>query len=169
MQQKLLFLLASLALVVVPPLVPFPVLAFAPYLMWVLMHKPLKHLLWNSLLCGILVDCCQSSLPFGCSSLEYVVVAAALYQQKWLFFNDKPFSLSLFVTIFSLAISAIHTMLFALQGSPLSWSLSTILTDFVLMPLCDGFYAFIVFTVPLIIYQYSKKRGFRFLFMRKVH
>lgn len=168
MQQKLLFTLSLVALFF-SPLLPTPLMIFAPYLMWTLMHRSLKHLLWTSLLCGVIVDLFQSSSLFGLYALEYVMVSALLHHQKRWFFSDKLLSLSLFVTLFSFLVSILHVFFLSLQQVSLAWSTTTLLIDFLVMPLCDGFYAFILFTIPLLIYQYIKQKGFHFLFIRKLN
>jgi hypothetical protein len=42
-------------------------------------------------------------------------------------------------------------------------------TDFFIMPMFDGLYAFMWFTGPYLIYNYIKKHGFTFLFIRKLN
>lgn len=167
--QKIVFLIATLSLLIIHPLLPIPLIAYAPYLMSILMHHSLKKVLWHSILCGIIVDLFQSTLPFGYSALGYLLASLIIYRQKWWFFNDKLGSLSFFVALFSLLFSLFQLITFKLQNHPITLSWYSLLSDFVLMPVCDGLYAFICFTSPLLIYSQIKKRGFHFLFIRKVN
>lgn len=167
--QKIFFFIATVCALISTPLFSFPLLAYAPYLMWVLMHKSLKEVLWHSLLCGAIIDMLQSTCAFGTSSLCYVLVALVLYRYKWWFFNDKLGSLSLFSLLFSILFSFLQWISLNVQTHTLQLSWYALMSDFILMPICDSLYAFICFTAPLIIYEQIKKRGFHFLFMRKLN
>ncbi|MEI8301204.1 MAG: hypothetical protein WCG10_06330 [Chlamydiota bacterium] len=143
-----------------------PLLGFAPYLSFIFLKHPLKHLLWKSFLCGLMMDFLQSSLPFGYCSLSYVLTSLILYRQKWLFFHDKLISLAIFSSFFSLIHSVSQILLFDLTKKTLAFSWKHLLSELVMMPLCDGLYAFIGFTMPSLIYTYIKKHGFRWRFIK---
>ncbi len=146
-----------------------PLLGFAPYLSFIFIKHSLKKLLWQSFLCGLMMDFLQSSLPFGYTSLSYILTSLILYRQKWLFFHDKLTSLALFSSLFSFIHSISQILLFDLSKKTLAFSWKHVLSELIVMPLCDGLYAFIGFTVPYLIYSYIKKHGFRFLFIRKLN
>lgn len=167
-QQKTFFLLATLFAVIGTAFLSIPLLAYAPYLAYTLMRHSLKKTLWHSLFCGVIMDTLQSTLPFGYSSLGLCLVSLILYRQKWWFFNDKLFSLSFFSAFFSFLFSFFQLGILSIEKKPLLLSWMTLCTDFILMPLCDGLYAFIWFTGPYLIYNQIKKHGFNFLFIKKL-
>ncbi|MBM3192349.1 MAG: hypothetical protein FJZ63_06855 [Chlamydiae bacterium] len=145
-----------------------PLLAYAPYLSLVFLKRPLKNLLWQSLFCGLSIDILQSSLPFGYSALIYLIVSLILYKQKWVFFHDKLLSLAFFSSLFSLLHSLLQILFFDLTKKNLLFSWKTLLSELLLMPLGDGLYAFLAFTLPYLLYLQVKQKGFRFLFMEKL-
>jgi cell shape-determining protein MreD len=167
--QKTFFIIASLNALLTPLLLPVPLTAYAPYLMYVLMNRSIKETLWHTLLCGLIMDLLQSTFPFGYCALCYTLIALILYRQKWWFFNDKIGSLALFVSIFSFLLSVLQLISLNFEAHTLSLCWSIFLSDFVLMPLYDGLYALICFTVPTLLYHEIKKRGFRFLFIRNLN
>lgn len=167
-QQKIFFSIASFCTLTLTSLTSLPLLFYAPYLAYVLMKHPLKKALWHSILCGVIMDSMQSTIPFGYTSLGYSLVTLLLYRQKWLFFNDKFFSLSFFSAFFSFIFSFFQFGVLYFVQKPLNLSWISLCSDFIFMPTCDGLYAFILFTAPYLIYHQIKKHGFCFLFIRKV-
>lgn len=127
-------------------------LFFAPFLIVTFYKCSLIQSLWLAAGTGLLVDFFSSSF-FGNSACIYTIASYILYRQNRHFFEDKVSTLSLMTTLFSLLASVlqfIFNMLFDLR--PLL-SFSFLLTDFIIMPLIDGAYAYLFFLLPYQLYR----------------
>ncbi|HEX2579408.1 MAG TPA: hypothetical protein VHK67_03295 [Rhabdochlamydiaceae bacterium] len=142
---------------------------FAPFLALTYHASTLSKSLWLSLLCGVILDSVSSEFKFGLHTLTFVLATVVLYPQKRHFFEDKPLALSIFTAIISSAITLLQFILAHLFDRGLPLSGLTALTDFVLMPIVDGLYAFLWFTCPIKLYIYTKKVGWKNLFRKPQH
>lgn len=134
-------------------------LAFAPFLILVMRNKTFYSTLWIAALVGLIVDFSSSELFFGLFSLSYTLATLISYKQSRLFFEEGLLSLALAAVLFSLYFSPISFLLIHLFDHPLQASATALATNFLLMPLIDGVYAFFWFTCPLFMYnQISRTR-----------
>lgn len=84
----------------------------------------------------------------GLHSINYILVASALYNQKKNFFADSLSTLPLMVFCFSVLSSLLQVPLLYIFEHKISISKSWITTDLILMPALDAVYGFCVFIVP---------------------
>ena len=104
--------------------------------------------------------------PFGLYALNLTVVTFLFYRLR-IYFIDKPIGLASYTIILSLATTLFSRILFSLYGKSLPLTFKGVATDFLLMPLADGLYAILCFSLPLILYRFGKELYSRFLFMRE--
>lgn len=136
-------------------------LTFSPFLALFCMRNSFLNALWIAVLSGLILDLLSSSIGFGLNALAYTIATVFLYKQKRHFFVDQPLALSVYTVLFSSTISCI---LYIFQNIP--FSLSIVISEFILMPILDGIYAFLWFTCPIKLYHYGKKVGWRYLLGR---
>jgi rod shape-determining protein MreD len=132
--------------------------AFAPFLTLVFTRKNLYTSLWLSLSCGLIIDLLQNQYTFGLYALCYSLTTLILYKQKRLIYADKPFSLSIFVAIYSMTAVIVHLIIIAFCGATAPRSFMWILCDTLLMVVIDSAYALILFTLPTLGYVSLKKK-----------
>lgn len=157
-KKHLFFLIATTFTLLQPIFITKPILAYAPYLVFILMNSPLKKALWQSIICGLIMDLIQTSLPFGFSSLACTLICLALHKQKSFFFNDKFFSLPLFTAFFSILYSLIQQLFLYTQKKGFDFSWFSIFSDYLVMPALDALYTLLFFTTPLYLYSYIKRK-----------
>jgi len=116
-------------------------LPFVPFLAIAFNRLSLPKSLWMATACGLLMDLLSSGCPFGFHGLNYTVAAFCLYRFR-LYFVEKALGLSSFTFIFSLLSTLLHRIFLSLFGIALPFTWKSGLTDFILMPFLDGFYAF---------------------------
>ena len=136
-------------------------LAFSPFL--ALSYHRLSFLgsLWVASLCGLFIDLFASDLRLGIHALSLCLVTLVLYQQKRHFFEDKPLAICLFTGLISWLATLIQWILIPLCGRSFALSKGLLLTDLLIMPLCDALYAFLCFCCPLMLYSHIKKVGWK--------
>ncbi len=120
---------------------PYPVNFLAPLIVFLYYRLPYDLSLWASCGAGLLMDILATDGHFGIYALSYTITTALLYHRKKHFFEESLVSLPALTASFS----ALST-LFLGAGK---WSLLWILTDVLILPLIDGAWAFVAFTIPL--------------------
>lgn len=131
-------------------------MTLAPFLVILYLNlKPISAL-WCSTLTGLFSDLFSSHL-FGMYALLFALTSALLYRQKR-FFNEKPINLAIFTALVSLLLSLMQPLFLFLFEKGVALSGRWILTDLLLLPLLDGLYALIWFSLPLQLYDYLKKQ-----------
>ncbi|NGX54336.1 MAG: hypothetical protein K1000chlam4_01062 [Chlamydiae bacterium] len=148
------FILSLLALLFFPS---FHLLFFAPYLIISLYRYPLVDALWRAIGCGIAIDLLSSSPLFGQTALIYCIATLLLHPQRLNFFEDKLSTLPLMTTLFSLLSTIMQALLLFVLGHSIGLHWPMVVTDFIAMPLVDGLYAMLLFTLPFQIYRYLSK------------
>jgi hypothetical protein len=121
----------------------------APFKCWLL-----------SIACGLIMDIFSTSPLFGLTSVIYFATSLFLQKQQRHFFEDKLTTLPLMTLLFS-ALSTLFFILWYAMTSPFSVNLESLATDLLLMPACDGIYALITCTLPLLAVKKFKKMAFR--------
>ncbi|NGX62065.1 MAG: hypothetical protein K940chlam9_01558 [Chlamydiae bacterium] len=135
----------------------FPLLYFAPYLVVCFYQLSFTHTLFRSLGCGVLVDLFSSNPHFGLHSLVYFLVSAALYHQKQNFFADKLSTVPIMTTFFSLLSTLLFLVARFFSSSPLHLSWRGVMTEFFALPLLEGTYALLVFSLPFCLIHFIRK------------
>lgn len=123
-------------------------LYFAPYLILTYYKKNRFTALWHALGCGLIIDLLSSSTFFGMTGVNYCLIAMILYGQTRNFFEDKIFTLFLMTTLFALGSTLIAFILALFLGHKISFSWAWAFTELIVMPLCDGAYALLFFSLP---------------------
>lgn len=149
------FLISFFSLLLLPLFLPKAhLIFFAPFLVLTYYKKSLYKSFWFALLAGIVVDIFSASNPFGISSLIYVLTTRVIYNQKRNFFEEKPSTLPFMTFLFSLFSTFIGKIALYFFAKPLPLSLESLITDCLLMPICDAAYAMALFFLP---FQILKK------------
>lgn len=119
--------------------------------------------LWLSLLCGAFIDCLCSHARIGMTATAYILAALILYEYRLYFFKEAISTLFIMTYLFSCLSSLIEVMLYLfLSSSPFRPSFNFIAIDSFLMPLLDGAIAFLLFSLPHMMYtKYHKYKLYR--------
>lgn len=139
---------------------------FAPFLTIAFNRYPLTRALYLAAGCGLIMDLLSTLAPFGFHALVYVIATFCLYRFR-LFFVEKALGVSSFTVLFSVISTLVERLLLNLFGITIPFTWKGAATDFLIMPLLDGFYAFLWFSCPLMLYYFLRRQWFRFLFFRK--
>jgi rod shape-determining protein MreD len=139
----------------------FKLFAFAPFLAIVYNRTELQKALWIAALCGAFIDLLSSEFVLGLHAVCYSLTTLMLFKQKKHFFEDKPLALSLFTALISMVATGMQLLLISIFDRALPLSVKLLMTDFLLMPLLDGVYAFFWFSCPMMLYLHIKKVGWR--------
>lgn len=132
-----------------PLLAPkFPLLYFAPYLVLTYYKHPRYSVLWHAFGCGLLIDLFSSSTFFGMTGINYCITSMLLYGQTRNFFEDKMFTLFLMTTLFSLSSTLIALFLSLFLDQNFFLSFGWLFSELMCLPLCDGAYALLFFSLP---------------------
>lgn len=157
MKLSIAFLQALLAYLFSSALFPsFKWLSFSPFLALLYQKSSLSKSLWLSLLCGLITDLFTFQSFFGCEALCYTLLTFFLHRQKKHFYIDNSFSLILYTTLISMAISAAQLFLLCPydRGEGIGYRL--ICCDLILMPIFDACYTFVWLICPQKIYHSIK-------------
>ncbi len=151
----LAFVLSFLSLLLLPLFFPaWRLFFFAPALIIALYRGSTVAALWKALLCGFIVDLFSSSTFFGVSYLNYALTLALLSRHKYNFFEDNLSTLPLMTFAFSFLSTISGRILSLFFGTWGELSFGSLFTDFLVMPLFDSLFAFLLFSLP---FQLSKK------------
>lgn len=142
------------------------ILAFSPFLALVMLRCSLYQTLWLSALSGSILDLISSD-PIGTHSLSYTLVSALFFRIRKMFLYEEPFHLAIVTSILSFGITIFELFFLFLFDRRVPFGGRWFLTDFLGMPLVDGFYAFVWFAGPLSLYFKCKKMWGVFWLRRK--
>ena len=143
-----------------PQILPWAhLLYFAPLLVTLFYQRSLAACLWWAVCCGLLVDLLSSDGRLGLYALNYSGTALLLYGQRRNFFADSLSTLPL-MTFFFAAISSLFEIILVrlLHTSPLLSSTGAA-THLLLMPALDACYAFLLFTLPALLFGKRQRTG----------
>ena len=93
------------------------------------------------------MDIIGSDLHFGLFALNYTICTIAIYPQKKHFFEDSLTTIPVLTFAFSVLSTLLQLFLMEAMGGGIKPTSSWILTDLILMPLADGLYGFLLFTM----------------------
>lgn len=155
------FFFITLSLTLFAPIL-FPglhLLYFAPFVCCCYYYRSYAASLWISLLCGLIIDLLSAPLRFGLHALNFTLTTAFLYSKKQHFFQDQLSTLPILTFFFSLISTLIQLILLYIFETSLTLSWKWVFTDLLWMPCTDGIYAFICFSLPIIIWGKTPRRG----------
>lgn len=166
---SILFLYTLSLTIILPSLLPdLPLLFFAPFLVSAFYQQNKMRCLWLALVCGLIIDLLSSQMRFGFYALNYILTVELLYGYKYHFFEDHLTTLPLLTCIFTVLLTAIHLLLLYLFGYGIIPTWTWVKNDLILMPLYDGLYAFIAFSLPtLFLSRPSVPRRSKIILQRK--
>ena len=141
-------------------------MAFAPFLAIVFTRRQWIPSLWISFLTGLVMDLLSYDYPFGFHGIIYSLATVLVYRYKR-FFVEKAVGLASLTILVSLVTTGVQTVMMQILGIQIFFKGSAWVIDFFLMALLDGLYAFLWFSCPLFLYNFIRRRWFRFLFLRK--
>jgi cell shape-determining protein MreD len=154
------FLVAFLCLLVSPLLFPsWPLTYFAPPLVIVLYRRPLLTTLWYGILAGLVIDLLGGG-KLGFHSTCYLLTLLAITPLKDVFFADRLTTVPLLSVFFGAISTLIGFFLLKIVSQGFSLHTGWILTDLIFMPLIDGLYAFLLFTLPGFLPRWPKREYF---------
>lgn len=169
MKTRWQFLFLSLALSVllfllIPPLFPsIRLCIFAPFLILAYYKTSFKTCLVFSMGCGLFKDLYCSETRFGFYALLYTLTTLFLWKRRQNFFEDQTSTLPLMTFFFSVASSTLELLFQPLAARQIEVTFPLLLTDLLFLPLCDAFYAWLLFAVFLKwIYSFILKRQKRY-------
>jgi len=160
MRQKLLlaFILANLFALSLRALFPsLPLFPYSPlFALWIA-SLSLPYALWSAFGMGLFMDLLSSS-PMGIHAINFCLTTLVLYRERRHFVSDNPYNLSLFTLLFSFVSALFYALLISLFDRRMAISGKWVLTDLLLLPIADGVYAFVWFTLPFMIGEKVQKR-----------
>lgn len=133
-------------------------LFFIPFLVFVFFKKTLSKTLFWAFACGLILDI-FSSKHFGIFSFSYVITSFLLFSKKR-FFKENPINIAIFSSITSFVFTFFFIFLLFIFDSGVKISFLFILSDFFIMPILDGIYAFFIFTIPFKFVSFIEGRFF---------
>jgi rod shape-determining protein MreD len=133
--------------------------AFSPFFAFLYHRTPLHVSLWISALSGLLIDLISSETRLGSYALISSLTTLVLQNKRHRFFEDKPLSMGIFTVLISAVATVIQWISSPFFGKSIRLSLGLFCTDFVLMPLCDALYGFVLIYCPMLLFAYVKKVG----------
>ncbi len=158
-QIYLSFFLALFCLLFFPAFFFLKLIYFAPFLIISFYNSSFVKVLWLSILCGIFSDVLATS-SFGVISLSYLSASCFLYREKR-FFNDKPVNLSIFTGLYSIVFSIFNLLFLFIFDKTVIISFKWTLSDLLIMPVFDGIYAFLWFSLPFLVIEKIKRTNFK--------
>lgn len=151
--------LAIIAMLLLPGLVPSLKLFFlVPIIIIAYYQFSYVGCLWISMGSGILVDILSVNSFFGVNAFVYCTATMLLYPWRRYFFADRASTLPLMTILFSVISTVIFIASASLFQSKriISWPL--IGSDLIIMPICDGLYAYLCFILPFQLYKEFKRK-----------
>lgn len=127
---------------------------FAPFLAIACIRLPFIPSLSLALFSGLAMDCMSSSFPFGIQIFINCFIVLLLHRFKYHFFEEKMISIAVYTAIFSFFYTISSLFLFSLFEHPVPFSWRGIISDLIIMPLIDGIYGIIWFSLPKIAFNY---------------
>lgn len=157
---QLTFLFTLFLTLTAPVLLPgLHLLFFVPFLIILFYQKPLPTALWASLFCGLILDLLSSHHRLGLNALSYCITTGVLYRQRSHFFADRISTLSVMTFFFSVLSTIFQVVLISALDKGIPLSQKWFIVDLLVMPVCDAFYAFVVFILPALLFGKHHRQG----------
>lgn len=132
---------------------------FAPFIVVLIYQKSKGVSCCIALLTGLVLDLfsIHESIPFY--AINTCLTVFLLYDQRQHFFGDSVSTLPIMVYFFGVLSSLLQGVLIETLGSHPHLSLHWIAFDVVLFPLADALFAFLIFTLPVLLFGKRTRRG----------
>ena len=157
-----LMCLALLATLTMPLLYPaLHVLFFLPYLAACCYRHTRQRCTAHAIGCGLVIDCLSSSVRFGLYTTLLALTVWLCYPMRRHFFEERPSTLPLMTCIFSLCWNALFGLTACLTMPDLALGRLWIFTDLIGMAIIDALYAYVCFSLPLML-VYALRRRLKF-------
>jgi hypothetical protein len=132
---------------------------FIPFLIVTYYQKPYATCLWASLGCGFIVDLLSSASHLGLCAMIYTMTTAILYRQRLNFFGDSLSTLPIMTFFFAVISTGLLSISISIFEHEFHLSWKWLLTDLLLFPLFDSFYAYICFILPFQLFSPQPRKG----------
>lgn len=153
-------LITLIATLFVPTVFPSArLLFFAPFLIILIYQKSFLACLWNSLLCGFILDLLSSNPLMGLYAVSFCLTTGLMYGQRRNFFSDSLSTLPLMTYFFSCLSTLLQLALLYIFGQLTAISWEWTLTDLIYLPALDALYAFCIFILPAVVFGRPQRRG----------
>ena len=130
----------------------------APFVVLAALRCSLPISLWLALGCGLLVDLLTSETRLGFHALSYCIALTIVYGLKGTFFRDNRWALPILTCFFTLALALLEGVLYLVLDATHPLSLVYLGKNLFLIPLVDGLYGFVWFSLPAFCYaRWSRK------------
>ncbi len=145
-------LLRTTTFVAILLLIAFPGL---PLQLWVIplvisfYARPLLSSLWRAILMGTTLDLLSSADRIGAHALSAAITTYLLYRLKRRFFEDSITTLATLTSVYS----ALFSLFLVIIATPPRLSWRTLVTDIIILPLADGTFAFLLISLPLLLWK----------------
>lgn len=139
----------------------FKPLFFAPYLCKRFYSDSLSSILMHCLLCGTICDI-FSSLSLGIYIIGYCISGIICYKFRFIFFEDKFFSLSCLTIIFSVIFNFASYLTLPILNYRILLNIKLITKDLINTCYTDALFSLFIFTLPSTILKKISKI-FRFI------
>lgn len=154
------FLLCCFTMLLSITLFPgLPLLYFSPFLVIVIYKKELPKALWIGLCTGLLLDLLDSHPRLPLHAAAFTAATWIVYPQKKHFFSDLPSTMPIMTTLFSFCYTAVYFSLISFCETSLNLSISSAATDFLILPVADGAFAYTLFILPFLIFGKRRLKG----------
>ncbi len=126
---------------------------FAPFLLLMLYKKGRSFALSQAFLCGCILDLIAAQNSIGFWTLNFILTLYLISHIKHFFFAEKIFTLPILTIVFSWISTTLYFLITTIFCTKTHLTLQWALTDLVLLPILDGLYAFVVFSLPLVYFS----------------
>ncbi len=155
----ILFFVSLLLTVCSPVLLPFvKITYFAPYLSLMALKASHTKALWHAFLIGFILDLLTANTPFGFWVINYILTLYALNFLKKLFFEDQITTLPLLSIFFAQISTLLYMFSNIFSARTLELNVKWAMIELGLLPLADGIFALIFFSLPLYYFRSSVRK-----------
>ena len=132
---------------------------FAPLIIRLFYLRSYHETLWASCLLGIVIDLLSSHVRFGLYALNFTLTSALLYSQRRNFFEDSYSTLPVLTSIYSFVSTIVQILLLTVFENGVAFSWDFVKIDLFLLPILDGLYAFVCFSLPELVFGKPRRKG----------
>jgi len=156
-----LFLSVTFLLTLYAPLFfpAYKLFFFAPLIVRLFYLRSWHETLWASCFLGLVIDLLSSHVRFGLHALNYTLTSAFLYSQRRNFFEDSYSTLPVLTCTYSFISTIIQILLLTLFENGVAFSWEFVKIDLLYLPILDGLYAFVCFSLPQMLFGKPKRKG----------
>lgn len=137
----------------------FGLFPYAPFLALAILTRPFAKALWCAVGSALVLDL-LSGEPHGIFLLTHCSVTLVCFRYKKHFLFQNPLHLSLFTIFISFASTLITLFFLFLFDRRVPFSGKWVFVDLLVMPMADGVYSLIGFSLPISLYTQFRSKGF---------